>query len=171
MSTRHARPAWQMPPGLPQAADETWTYILNDGGVTYGPGWWPFYADRTSPHATRSTDRAPQPCGVWLEPDLAFSAWHTEYLLLYPTDETGVVGGSCYVVPDDTPGPDACLTDFRRRRRLGGRAGRPGHPRPGHLAEKMRRASDFLRAAIAERDAEADRPTTAAEQEAATTSQ
>ncbi len=163
-----------MPPGLPQAADETWTYILNDGGVTYGPGWWPFYADRTSPHGARSTDHAPQPCGVWLEPDLAFSAWHTEYLLLYPTDETGVVDGSCYVVPDDTPRPDACLTDFRLR--LAGDAwlAEPVGPATRGLdilAEKTRRASDFLRTAIAERDAEADRPTTAAEQEAATTSQ
>jgi hypothetical protein len=107
---------------------------------------------------------------VWLEPDLTFSAWHTEYLLLYPTDETGVVEGSCYVIPDDTPRHHACLTDFQLRLAGDDWVAEPvGPATQGQdiLAEKMRRATAFLRAAIAERDAGADRPTTAADVHAA----
>jgi len=176
MSTQPARPAWQMPPGLPQARDDSWAYILDDTEVVYGPGWWPFYADRRWPLAGGSTDRTLQPCGVRLAPDVAFYAWHTEYLSLYPTDEPGAVDGGCHVVPSGTPRHDAERVAFRLRMRDDGWAVEPiGSLQRGQdiLAEKVRRAIDFLRAAIAERDGDATRPTTAAdcytaEQETAT---
>jgi hypothetical protein len=170
MSTHHPRPAWQMPPGLPQATDETWTYILDDSGVTYGPGWWPLHADRTSPRSALSTDRTPTPCGVRLAPDVAFYAWHTEYVVLYPTDETGVIAGGCSVVPDDTPRHNAHRVPFQLR--LVGddwvaEQVCPATVGQDILVEKTRRAIDFVRAAITERDAGADRPTTAADRQAA----
>jgi hypothetical protein len=93
---------------------------------------------------------------VRLAPDVAFYAWHTEYVSLYPTDETGVIADGCYVVPDDTPRHDAYRVPFQLR--LVGDdwvAERVGPAAVGQdiLAEKMRRAVDFLRAAIAERNA------------------
>jgi hypothetical protein len=45
MRTQPLRPAWQLPAGLPQAADEHWAYLLDDTGIIYGPGWWPFYGE------------------------------------------------------------------------------------------------------------------------------
>jgi hypothetical protein len=115
MSTQPPRPAWRMPLGLPQATDDSWAYVLDDTGVVYGPGWWPFYTDRSSPQARWSTGATPQPCGVRLAPDVAFYAWHTEYLALYPTDEPGVVDGACHVVPSDTSRHDTERTAFRLR--------------------------------------------------------
>ncbi len=165
MSTQ-PRPAWQMPPGLPQATDNSWAYVLDDTGVVYGPGWWPFHADRSSPLASWSTDRTPQPCGVRLAPDVAFYAWHTEYLSLYPTDEPGMVEGACYLVPSDTPRHDAEPTAFRLRTVGDDWQAEPiGSLHHGQdiLAEKTRRAIDFLRTAIAERDRGTKRPTTAAD--------
>jgi len=144
--------------------------------VVYGPGWWPFYADRSWPLAGGAADRTPQPCGVRLAPDVAFYAWHTEYLSLYPTNEPGVVDDGCYVVPTAAPRHDAERVAFRLRMRDDGWVAEPvGSLQRGAdiLAEKIRRAMDFLRAAIAERDGGATRPTTAAdrytaEQETAT---
>jgi len=179
MSTQPPRPAWQMPSGLPQATDDRWAYVLDDTGVVYGPGWWPFYADRSSPQARWSTEATPQPCGVRLAPDVAFYAWHTEYLSLYPTDEPGVVDGACHVVPSDTSRHDAERTAFRLRMDGDGWTAEPIGSLPHSqdvLAEKTRRAIDFLHAAIAERDRGAKQPTTAAdlhtaEHETATTGQ
>src|SRR6266545_2566776 len=133
-------------------------------------------ADRSWPLAGGSTDRTPQQCGVRLARDVAFYVWHTEYLSLYPTNEPGVVDGGCYVVPSGTPRHDAERVAFRLRMRDDGWAVEPiGSLQRGQdiLAEKVRRAIDFLRAAIAERDGDATRPTTAAdcytaEQETAT---
>jgi len=85
-----------MPPWLPQAIDDSWAYVLDDTGV-YGPGWWPFYANQSWPQAGRSAEASPRPCGVRLAPDVAFYAWHTEYLSLYPSDDSGVVDGACDV--------------------------------------------------------------------------
>jgi hypothetical protein len=170
MNPQPSRLAWQMPPGLPQADDATWAYVLDDYGVSYGPGWWPFYADRTSPLAGSSTDRTPRPCGVRLAPDVAFYAWHTEYLLLYPTDQPGVVDGACHVVSSGTPRHDAERITFRLRL-LGDswvaepiRGGTRGSAQGRDiLAEKLHRAIGFITAAIATRDRGADRPTTAAD--------
>lgn len=170
MSPQPSRPAWQMPPGLPQADDENWAYVLDDYGVSYGPGWWPFYADRTSPLAASSTDPAPRPCGVRLAPDVAFYAWHTEYLSLYPTDTPGVVDGACYVVPNGTARHNAERVAFRLRLTGDGwvaEAIRAGTAGQDILAEKLHRAIDFLAAAIAEHDRGADRPTTAADRHTA----
>jgi hypothetical protein len=168
MNTRPQRPAWQIPAGLPQAADEHWSYILDDTNIMYGPGWWPFYTDRNWP-LTGGVNEAPtQPCGVRLAPDIAFYAWHTEYLLLYPTDEPGVVSGSCHVTPRDTSRHHAERLAFQLRmhgeRWLAEPVGSPTHD-ADVLAEKTRRAVDFLHAAIAERNGGARQPTTAADRE------
>lgn len=157
-------PAWQMPPGLPQAADDRWAYVLDDIGVTYGPGWWPFYADRTPAQAPRTAVRTPKPCGVRLAPDVAFYAWHTEYVALYPTKEPGVVDGACHIVPSGTARHHANRVTFRLRQ-AGDEPEQIGSIQRGEhiLAGKIRRAVDFPRAGIAERDGGAERPTTAAE--------
>jgi hypothetical protein len=136
----------------------------------YGPGWWPFYTDRNWP-LTGGVNEAPtQPCGVRLAPDVAYYAWHTEYLLLYPTDEPGVISGSCHVTPRDTSRHHAERLAFplrmRGRRWVAEPIGSSTHD-ANVLAEKTRRAIAFLHAAIAERDAAARQPTTAADRETA----
>jgi hypothetical protein len=152
-----------MPDGLPQATDDTWTYILDDYGVSYGPGWWPFHADRTSP-LLRSVDRTPRPCGVRLAPNVAFYAWRTEYVSLRPTGTTHVVDGACFVVLDTAAphGPQRVhfqlrfVNDEWRAERVG-----PGIDGQDILDDKIHRLVGFLRAAITERDAGIDRPATA----------
>jgi hypothetical protein len=160
MSTPPHRPAWQMPPWLPQAIDDSWAYVLDDTDV-HGPGWWPFHANRSTPGG--SAEASPRPCGVRLAPDVTFNAWHTQHLSLYPSDEPGVVDGACDV-------GDAGPTAFRLRMVGDGWVAEPiGSLQrgPDILAEKTRRAIDFLDAAIAERDRGAMRPTTAADRHTA----
>jgi hypothetical protein len=62
---------WRMhglatPPG-------TWAYTLDDFGVEYGPGPWPFHNDRDH-----------EPCGVRLSPDTAYYAWSNEHVSVSP---------------------------------------------------------------------------------------
>jgi hypothetical protein len=77
MRTQPLRPAWQLPAGLPQAADEHWAYLLDDTGIIYGPGWWPFYGEPDWPSTGDGKAQATRAYGVRLAPDVAFYAWHT----------------------------------------------------------------------------------------------
>lgn len=88
------RAAWQMPGGLPQAQDETWTYVLDDPAVTAGEGWWPFYA-------TAAWFTVPQPSGARFSPDIAHYAWYTEYVSVWPDSTEGFATAFCYVVARD----------------------------------------------------------------------
>lgn len=47
-----------------------WEYELDDFGVTFGSGWWPFYKDG-------------KPAAVRLAPDTAYQSWRNEYVLLW----------------------------------------------------------------------------------------
>jgi hypothetical protein len=58
------------PYGQPPPAGD-WEYVLDDFGVSYGPGWWPLYRDGT-------------PCGVRLAPDTEYRSWRNEYVTLRP---------------------------------------------------------------------------------------
>lgn len=51
----------------------TWAYVVDDYGIVFGRGWWPFYDNRSL-----------QPSAVRLAPDTAFRAWRNEYVLVYP---------------------------------------------------------------------------------------
>lgn len=51
-----------------------WSYIVDDTGTEYGPGWFPFYRSRLG--------EGPQ--SVRLAPDTAYRAWRNEYVLLGP---------------------------------------------------------------------------------------
>ena len=166
MDTQPQRAAWQLPAGLPQAADEHWTYLLDDTGIVYGPGWWPFYGERRWPSTGGASGTATPSYGIRLAPDVAFYAWHTEYLALYPTDEPGIVHGACYITPRDGSRHHAKQVIFQLRMRgdqwTADPIGEQTHD-ADVLTEKTRRAIEFLQAAIAERDSGATRPTTAAD--------
>jgi hypothetical protein len=49
-----------------------WEYVLDDTGVSYGPGWWPFVDSDTN-----------EPTAIRVSPDWAFYAWGSEYALLW----------------------------------------------------------------------------------------
>jgi len=71
-----------------------WAYILDDVGIVYGPGWYPFHrmperadTQATGSHAGRAAQAAPTtPTGVRISPDLEPRAWGNEYVLLEPYD-------------------------------------------------------------------------------------
>lgn len=63
--------------GQPPPAGD-WEYVLDDFGVSYGPGWWPFYRDCT-------------PCGVRLSPDTEYCSWRNEYVMLWPGTGAGAI--------------------------------------------------------------------------------
>lgn len=49
-----------------------WAYVLDDTGIAFGPGWWPFHRDGA-------------PAGIRVSPDVEFRSWRNEYVLLYPS--------------------------------------------------------------------------------------
>lgn len=53
-----------------------WEYRLDEVGITYGPGPWPFY------YAPHGGDRVP--FGVRVSPDTEILSWGNEYVLLRP---------------------------------------------------------------------------------------
>lgn len=65
------------PYGQPPVTGD-WEYVLDDFGVTYGPGWWPLYRDGT-------------PCSARLAPDTEYRSWRNEYVLLRPGTDAHAV--------------------------------------------------------------------------------
>ncbi len=58
----------------PPTPSGSWSYIVDDYGIGYGPGWWPYY-------------RAGKPDSVRLAPDTAFYAWRDhQHVLARPAD-------------------------------------------------------------------------------------
>lgn len=154
------RAAWQMPGGLPQAADETWAYLVDDSEVTYGQGWWPFYA-------TKAGHTEPQPSIVRLAPDIAFHAWFTEYVIVGPDDE-GFATGGCNIVGRDNPGV-VKRAAFQLRLTAAGWEPLVPSTQPCDLevlAEKIKRVCAALNTANTERDSGIPLRTAAARQEA-----
>ncbi|TKG62377.1 MULTISPECIES: hypothetical protein [Pseudonocardiaceae] len=72
----------------------TWSYILDDFGIVYGPGWYPFHRALTrseqNPSAPLLNRAVPvgttKPTGVRLSPNVAEYSWRNEYVLLAPID-------------------------------------------------------------------------------------
>jgi hypothetical protein len=54
-----------------------WRYVIDDSGISYGPGWWPLYR-------TWLGSAGLQPAGVRLAPDSEFRSWRNEYVLIGP---------------------------------------------------------------------------------------
>jgi hypothetical protein len=57
----------------PPTPSGSWAYLVDDFGIGYGPGWWPYYRDG-------------KPDSVRLAPDTAFYAWRDQYVLAGPAD-------------------------------------------------------------------------------------
>jgi hypothetical protein len=57
-----------------------WNYDLDDYGIHYGPGWWPFYTTR-HPYGEPETTG---PISVRISPDTEFRSWRNEYVQLTP---------------------------------------------------------------------------------------
>jgi len=57
----------------PPTAQRTLGLLVDDYGIGYGPGWWPYY-------------RNGKPESVRLAPDTAFYAWRDQYVLVGPAD-------------------------------------------------------------------------------------
>ncbi|MEV0734194.1 hypothetical protein [Polymorphospora sp. NPDC050346] len=155
------------PLGLPQPSDPDWTYVLDDNGITYGPGCWPFCR---TPHTNLalSPPSTPQPTPVRVSPSFAFHAWRTEYIGLNPLPG-GLVLARLHLIPAGTIPPPgdtaytATLNPARQHIDL--------RHIPRHLCDlaidKLTRIQAFLLTAINERDNGATRPTTAIDLEAA----
>jgi hypothetical protein len=71
-----------------------WAYALDQSGVVYGPGWYPFHRPVTSlepnpaaplVHHPVETGRTAQ-TGVRISPDAAHYSWRNEYVALEPFD-------------------------------------------------------------------------------------
>src|SRR5690606_38962901 len=69
MSEKSIKP-WNTPRGYDVFED--WAYVIDDAGIAYGPGWWPF---------VDSSNR--KPVSVRVSPDWAFYSWGTEYVVLW----------------------------------------------------------------------------------------
>ena len=133
---------------------EPWGYDVDDYGVTYGPGWWPW-------HHSGPDDKAPGPTSIRLLPDPTFEAGNQLYVLAWPRDN----------------GCELDLSWMTRPQGLGGmvRKGWVNLDRelaivsavPAEVREEVeRRVAKFrtlYRKAIAERDAGLKAPVTAHE--------
>ena len=62
---------------------EPWGYDVDDHGITYGPGWWPWYRhyewSRLAPAGIR-------PASLRLSPDDTYEAGDQRYVLTWPND-------------------------------------------------------------------------------------
>lgn len=63
--------------------EEPWEYEVDDHGIVYGPGWWPFY--RTDRPGTK-----PKPVAIRLAPDADYRAWRNGYVIVFPKDRETV---------------------------------------------------------------------------------
>jgi hypothetical protein len=58
--------------------DGEWEYVVDDFGMSYGPGWWPLYRDG-------------EPCSVRLAPDIEYRSWRNEYVIVRPSADACAV--------------------------------------------------------------------------------
>ncbi len=82
-----------------------WSYVLDQPGVVYGPGWYPFHEslarvepDPSAPLLNRmvSTGRT-RPVGVRLSPGTEPFSWRNEYVQLEPCDHRILVRTTLFV--------------------------------------------------------------------------
>jgi hypothetical protein len=138
---------------------DSWSYAVDDSGLIYGPGWYPFHRPLTRnewhPAAGINTRRVPTGeiglVPVRLAPSCAFMAWRNEYVTVEPPAKPR---GSrvrarmrLYTGPSRVR-PVTVEIDLRR-----GGVTVPDLPRElrGAAAVKARRVWDLLRAARVER--------------------
>ena len=67
--------------GRPEPEGEDWRYVVDDYGILYGPGPWPFYHH---PHDGPANAK-PIPCGVRLAPDHDYGAGSNLYVSAKPS--------------------------------------------------------------------------------------
>lgn len=139
------RAAWQMPGGLPQSAEENWSYTLDDpGSISAGEGGWPF-------RTTFAWFTEPQPCLVRLSPDIAQYAWQTEYVIVSPDGTEGFSTAGFYVVGRD--GTSVRVSVALRLQETGWEAQLPDIEGDTEvMAEKASRVCAFLNKAARQRD-------------------
>jgi hypothetical protein len=133
---------------------EPWEYDVDDYGISYGLGWWPWY--RTGPD-----DKKPVAAGLRLLPDPTFEAGNQLYVLAWLHDE----------------GCELDLSWMTRRQGLGGMVRKgwvkldrelaivsavPAEVR-GEVESRVAKFRTLYRKAIADRDAGRKAPVTAHE--------
>ncbi|WP_162890181.1 hypothetical protein [Streptomyces olivoreticuli] len=72
----------------------SWSYALDDVGLVYGPGWFPFHRhiERVEPNPSAPLLPRSVPTGktaptpVRISPDVEHRAWRNEYVVLQPVD-------------------------------------------------------------------------------------
>jgi hypothetical protein len=140
-----------------------WDYELDDHGVTYGRGPWPFFR--------RGTEQTSQPTLIRLAPNTAYRAWGIQYVLLMPNEAlTRVyVCGQTYV---KRPRFGTCERPLYAELSLPNLNWRWLSPIDAEILERARQRRRkilrFLRRARAERDRGQLAPITAHERWAAT---
>jgi hypothetical protein len=130
--------------------DGDWAYEVDYTGVTYGPGWWPFYRD----------GRADV---VRLAPNTRYWAWRNEYVLLGPgTGATVSARVTLYLAPQGLGG---LVVDTQVRLDLRARTATVDPGCPAEVCEQAQIKADRLVAAVLAARAERRRgrtgPTTA----------
>jgi hypothetical protein len=135
----------------PPTPSGSWAYLVDDYGIGYGPGWWPYY-------------RVGKPDSVRLAPDTAYYAWRDQYVLAGPADTAAT---SHVTVTLALPGDDGRTVRCQVYLDLRDRSVTvpdtvPAAARPG-AQEKGQRVLDLLLAARAERRRGASAPVPAHE--------
>ncbi len=72
--------------GVPEPA-EPWAYDLDDYGILYGPGDWPFYRFIGETPGRPPTPRSISDASICLSPDSAFQSWRQARMSAYRTAE------------------------------------------------------------------------------------
>lgn len=73
---------------------DNWAYVLDEPGIVYGPGWYPFHRtlsrseqNPTAPLLNRAVPIGKtEPTGVRISPNAANYSWRNEYVRLVPID-------------------------------------------------------------------------------------
>lgn len=149
------RPGERVSPFESRQPTGDWSYIVDDDGISYGPGPFPF-------HGIWMSDPQLEPKIVRLAPDCAYYAWGHEYVLLEPTaDGRASADITITVRPLNrgavTVGVSVLLDAAAGSYALGDC---PAHVRDA-AEEKAGKLLRFLQTAIAERDAGRSKPDTA----------
>ncbi|WP_433635466.1 hypothetical protein [Nocardia sp. CA-120079] len=66
---------------VPTPAGE-WHYELDDWGIYYGAGWWPFHQYYEQTHGPSRL----APASIRVSPDTAYQSWRNESILLWPCE-------------------------------------------------------------------------------------
>lgn len=138
-------------------ADGQWEYELDDWGITYGRGPWPFYQHYQDEKRRRVTS-------VRLSPNKAYQSWRTGYALAYVHDD-----GSLFCFTFDLWDKKQGMGGYVWHVHLSIENGQPVgiENLPPEIVDRVRdrwgKFERFLAACIAERDARKRRPITAHE--------